>query len=125
MRDTVQGTDPATDLRSCGMLGLLQLLALWHHSPRAAAAIAALSRHPVQNFPLAPLGINFTATALTALKRARATAAPPRFWFCSGFNCRFQFILNLSDSKRRRRARATSIAATSTNGAADGGTGVG
>jgi hypothetical protein len=38
-----QGDDPATDLRGVGMLGLLQLLYLHHHSPAAAQKLYQLS----------------------------------------------------------------------------------
>jgi hypothetical protein len=38
-----QGDDPATDLRGVGMLGLLQLLYLHHHSPAAAEKLYKLS----------------------------------------------------------------------------------
>jgi hypothetical protein len=38
-----QGDDPATDLRGVGMLGLLQLLYLHHHSAAAAQKLYTLS----------------------------------------------------------------------------------
>jgi hypothetical protein len=48
VRCYLQGQDPATDLRGCGMLGLLQLLHLSAWSPEDAAKMYALSRHSVQ-----------------------------------------------------------------------------
>jgi hypothetical protein len=39
-----QGDDPATDLRGCGLFGLLQLLYLPHHDAAAAKKIVELSR---------------------------------------------------------------------------------
>jgi len=65
-----QGNDPATDLRSCGMLGVLQLLqlaALGGGQPAAAACRLAHSAQ--QEFPLAVVGLNFTAWTLAAVRR--------------------------------------------------------
>ena len=64
-----QGSDPATDLRGCGMLGLTQLLCLVTRSFTNAAAIHELSRDSTQEFPMAPLSINLTHTALKAVRR--------------------------------------------------------
>ena len=64
-----QGHDPATDLRGVGILGLVQLLYLHNHDKRNAERLYRLSRHSVQEFPLAPLSINLTMAALTALRR--------------------------------------------------------
>ena len=64
-----QGSDPATDLRGCGMLGLTQLLCLVTRSFTNAAAIHELSRDATQEFPMAPLSINLTHTALKAVRR--------------------------------------------------------
>eukprot|EP00241_Pyramimonas_parkeae_P003356 CAMPEP_0114244054 /NCGR_PEP_ID=MMETSP0058-20121206/11127_1 /TAXON_ID=36894 /ORGANISM="Pyramimonas parkeae, CCMP726" /LENGTH=712 /DNA_ID=CAMNT_0001356953 /DNA_START=355 /DNA_END=2493 /DNA_ORIENTATION=- len=64
-----QGSDPATDLRSCGMLGLMQLLYLHHHHKKNAEHIYMLSRDAVQEFPMAPLSINITRITLQALRR--------------------------------------------------------
>lgn len=46
-----QGTDPATDLRSCGVLGLLQLYGLYSWDAANALRIYRLSRHEVQVGP--------------------------------------------------------------------------
>jgi hypothetical protein len=70
-----QGNDPATDLRGCGMLGLLHLLALQQHSPAAAAQVYQLSRHPVQGFPMAIVSINITKWVLTAARDGALAAA--------------------------------------------------
>jgi hypothetical protein len=70
-----QGSDPATDLRGCGMLGLLHLLALQQHCPAAAAQAYQLSRHPVQGFPMAIVSINITKWVLTAARDGSLAAA--------------------------------------------------
>ncbi|KXZ51907.1 hypothetical protein GPECTOR_11g35 [Gonium pectorale] len=102
-----QGQDPATDLRGCGMLGLVQLFYLPQWSGEGAAKarrgcvvpgwgglvgmagdylgepvpssdvffsdpplppIYRLSRHPVQEFPLAIVSLNVTKWTLQALR---------------------------------------------------------
>ena len=63
-----QGSDPATDLRGCGMLGLTQLLCLVTRNFPNAAAIHSLSRDQTQEFPMAPLSINLTHIALRAVR---------------------------------------------------------
>ena len=73
-----QGADPATDLRGCGMLGLLQLLMLVDRNPGNAKAIHALSRDPVQEFPMAPLSINITHIALKAMRKGLLVAESKR-----------------------------------------------
>jgi len=64
-----QGNDPATDLRGCGMLGLLHMLLLVHHDSENAGAIFRLSRDERQNFPLTITSINITRWTLVALRR--------------------------------------------------------
>ncbi|KAK3287830.1 hypothetical protein CYMTET_4676 [Cymbomonas tetramitiformis] len=73
-----QGKDPATDLRSCGVLGLVHLLYLHHHNEQSAAAIYMLSRDTIQEFPLAPLSINLTSIALKALRAGQLSAEAKR-----------------------------------------------
>ena len=51
------------------MLGLTQLLCLVTRSFTNAAAIHELSRDSTQEFPMAPLSINLTHTALKAVRR--------------------------------------------------------
>ncbi|XP_028968545.1 ELMO domain-containing protein 3 [Galendromus occidentalis] len=65
-----QGNDPATDLRGCGILGLLQLLYLSTHPDNEAVTkdIYNISVDHVQNFPFAVMGINMTKIALEALR---------------------------------------------------------
>eukprot|EP00192_Tetraselmis_astigmatica_P003290 CAMPEP_0117651604 /NCGR_PEP_ID=MMETSP0804-20121206/2182_1 /TAXON_ID=1074897 /ORGANISM="Tetraselmis astigmatica, Strain CCMP880" /LENGTH=597 /DNA_ID=CAMNT_0005457595 /DNA_START=246 /DNA_END=2036 /DNA_ORIENTATION=- len=70
-----QGDDPATDLRGCGMLGLLQLLYLWDHNPSNAATVYRLSRHPEQEFPLAVVAMNVTKWCLQVLRSGQLAAA--------------------------------------------------
>ena len=76
-----QGTDPATDLRGCGMLGLLQLFCLVAGERNArekhaetASTIFALSRDSTHEFPMAPLGINVTKAALKTLRLGHLNA---------------------------------------------------
>ncbi|OQR67256.1 ELMO domain-containing protein 3-like [Tropilaelaps mercedesae] len=65
-----QGNDPATDLRGCGILGLLQLLYLATHQDNEAVArdLYQVSLHATQNFPFAIMGINMTKIALESLR---------------------------------------------------------
>ena len=73
-----QGSDPATDLRGCGMLGLLQLFCLvagdGGFDAEIASTIFALSRDSTYEFPMAPLGINVTKAALKALRLGHLNA---------------------------------------------------
>jgi membrane protein CcdC involved in cytochrome C biogenesis len=72
LRDGVlQGTDPGTDLRGVGMLGLLQLLYLSNtpHLIPLARDIYRVSVDDQQNFPLAVMSLNMTRIALQALRR--------------------------------------------------------
>lgn len=70
-----QGKDPATDLRGCGMLGLLQLLHLWDAGPSNARAIYRLSRDADQEFPLAVVAMNVTKWSLQVLRSGELNAA--------------------------------------------------
>lgn len=65
-----QGSDPGTDLRGAGMLGLLNLLYFLKDSRRQTLAsdIYRLSLHPTQNFPFCVMGINLSRIVLQALR---------------------------------------------------------
>ncbi|XP_041476841.1 ELMO domain-containing protein 3-like isoform X1 [Lytechinus variegatus] len=65
-----QGTDPSTDLRACGFLGLLTLLDFLMDSQKLALAkdIYRLSQHETQNFPFCVMSINMTRIALQTLR---------------------------------------------------------
>ncbi|GMT20200.1 hypothetical protein PFISCL1PPCAC_11497, partial [Pristionchus fissidentatus] len=66
-----QGTDPSTDLRGVGILGLLQLHFLvteWGLPEEQLTAIMRLSQDESQNFPFAVVGLNFTSLIVTKLK---------------------------------------------------------
>ncbi|XP_030841679.1 ELMO domain-containing protein 3-like isoform X1 [Strongylocentrotus purpuratus] len=65
-----QGTDPSTDLRACGFLGLLTLLDFLMDSQKfpLAKEIYKLSQHETQNFPFCVMAINMTRIALQALR---------------------------------------------------------
>ncbi|XP_041371081.1 uncharacterized protein LOC121384662 [Gigantopelta aegis] len=65
-----QGTDPATDVRGIGMLGLLQLLHLVRDPAKSKLArdIYKLSLDPVQNFPFCIMGLNMTRFTIQALR---------------------------------------------------------
>lgn len=65
-----QGTDPATDLRGVGLLGLVQVLHLVM-TPELlplGRAIHTLSRDPTQEFPFLVLSINISRICLHALR---------------------------------------------------------
>ncbi|XP_056102688.1 ELMO domain-containing protein 3 isoform X2 [Rhinichthys klamathensis goyatoka] len=65
-----QGSDPATDLRGTGFLGLMHIL-YFVMDPEIlplARDIYKLSQHPVQNFPFSVMSINMTRIALHALR---------------------------------------------------------
>ncbi|KAM6965130.1 ELMO domain-containing protein 3 [Aplochiton taeniatus] len=65
-----QGTDPATDLRGTGFLGLMHTLYLVMDPETLPLArnIYKLSQHPTQNFPFSVMSINMTRIALHALR---------------------------------------------------------
>ncbi|XP_026887668.2 ELMO domain-containing protein 3 isoform X2 [Electrophorus electricus] len=65
-----QGTDPATDLRGTGLLGLMHALYLLMDPETLPLArdIYRLSQHPVQNFPFSVMSINVSRIALHALR---------------------------------------------------------
>ncbi|XP_071506629.1 ELMO domain-containing protein 3-like [Diadema antillarum] len=65
-----QGTDPSTDLRACGFLGLLTLLDFVMDSQKFPLAkdIYRLSQHETQNFPFCVMSINMTRIALQTLR---------------------------------------------------------
>ena len=67
-----QGSDPATDFRGMGVLGLAQLLAFARYRAGAVAQSAlSLSCHPKYGFPMAITGINITAWLLQSLERGK------------------------------------------------------
>eukprot|EP00899_Mesostigma_viride_P020239 jgi/Mesvir1/28216/Mv04767-RA.3 len=66
-----QGSDPATDLRGCGMLGLIQMMFLITHNASNAQIIFQLSRSKEQEFPFAPVAINITKWALEVLRSGK------------------------------------------------------
>ncbi|XP_058869526.1 ELMO domain-containing protein 3-like isoform X2 [Acipenser ruthenus] len=65
-----QGTDPATDLRGTGFLGLMHALYLVMDPQTLPLArdIYRLSQHPSQNFPFCVMSINITRIAILALR---------------------------------------------------------
>ncbi|XP_006625572.1 ELMO domain-containing protein 3 [Lepisosteus oculatus] len=65
-----QGTDPATDLRGTGFLGLMHTLYLVMdpETLQLARDIYKLSQHTTQNFPFCLMSINITRIALHALR---------------------------------------------------------
>mmetsp|Transcript_37423 Transcript_37423/g.83278 ORF Transcript_37423/g.83278 Transcript_37423/m.83278 type:complete len:800 (-) Transcript_37423:69-2468(-) len=66
-----QGQDPATDLRSCGMLGLLHLYYLQAHDAFNAAAIYNLSRDREQEFPMSIVSLNITKWTLQMVREGQ------------------------------------------------------
>jgi hypothetical protein len=65
------GNDPATDLRSVGMLALLQLLSFVSNYRDLSHRIYLLSKDETQNFPFAIVGVNMTAVVLQSLREVR------------------------------------------------------
>ncbi|KAM8866209.1 ELMO domain-containing protein 3 [Synchiropus picturatus] len=65
-----QGTDPATDLRGTGFLGLMHTLyfVMDPETLPLARDIYRLSQHPTQNFPFSVMSINMTRIALQVLR---------------------------------------------------------
>lgn len=65
-----QGTDPATDLRGTGFLGLMHSLYFVMDPEMLPLArdIYRLSLHPTQNFPFSVMSINMTRIALQVLR---------------------------------------------------------
>lgn len=63
-----QGTDPATDIRSQGMLGPLQLLYMLHKYHSLALKILQLSKDEVQHFPFCVVGMNITGMCIQSLR---------------------------------------------------------
>ena len=66
-----QGTDPATDLRGAGILGLLQLLAFVTFHKKQVQKIFEHSQHEKYNFPFCVAGINMTQIVKEALREGR------------------------------------------------------
>ena len=66
----LQGTDPSTDLRGVGLLGLVQAthLVTTPELLPLARAVHSLSRDPAQEFPLLVLAINVSRISLHALR---------------------------------------------------------
>uniref|UniRef100_A0A096LU79 ELMO domain containing 3 n=1 Tax=Poecilia formosa TaxID=48698 RepID=A0A096LU79_POEFO len=65
-----QGSDPATDLRGTGFLGLMHTLyfVMDPETLPLARDIYKLSQHPTQNFPFCVMSINMTRIALQVLR---------------------------------------------------------
>ncbi|GLE03260.1 hypothetical protein PINS_up012150 [Pythium insidiosum] len=63
-----QGNDPATDLRGCGVLSLLQMLFLVERHDALAQRCLRASHHATRHFPLACALINVTLQCLLALR---------------------------------------------------------
>ncbi|KAM9393266.1 ELMO domain-containing protein 3 isoform 2-T4 [Pholidichthys leucotaenia] len=65
-----QGTDPATDLRGTGFLGLMHTLyfVMDPETLPLARDIFKLSQHPTQNFPFSVMSINMTRITLQVLR---------------------------------------------------------
>ena len=68
-----QGTDPATDLRGVGLLGLCQLLFLVSNglTHQMIIQLLDLSNDDIQNFPLAIVGLNFTQMILERVEQGK------------------------------------------------------
>jgi len=62
-----QGTDPATDFRGMGLLGLLNLHHLASNHPQITLQMIQHSNHPRHGYSFAILGINLTSMAVELL----------------------------------------------------------
>jgi hypothetical protein len=63
-----QGSDPATDLRATGMLGLLFMLSFVQQRAELAHKVYRLSRDENQEFPFMVVGFNLTSVVLDTLR---------------------------------------------------------
>jgi len=63
-----QGSDPATDFRAMGLLGLTQLIYLGKSFPKTARMILSASQNGAFQYPFAITGINFTSVLLKMLE---------------------------------------------------------
>ncbi|KAK0417432.1 hypothetical protein QR680_013006 [Steinernema hermaphroditum] len=68
-----QGDDPATDLRGVGIFGLCQLLFLVSNglTSQMTSQLLQLSSDKLQSFPLAVVGLNWTAMILERVKQGK------------------------------------------------------
>jgi hypothetical protein len=66
-----QGADPATDLRSMGIFGLLQLLFFACYLPEETDTILTYSRQSGCNFPFAAVSLNITKMTIEALREGK------------------------------------------------------
>ena len=66
-----QGSDPSTDFRGMGLLGLLQLEYFSQRQTKAAVAVLGESTHPRRYYPFAATGINVTAFVRELLTERR------------------------------------------------------
>lgn len=66
-----QGTDPRTDLRACGMLGLIQIISLFERNATLARQIFLLSKDEHQHFPFCVSSIMMSSIALKCLRTGR------------------------------------------------------
>ncbi|TPX37990.1 hypothetical protein SmJEL517_g00234 [Synchytrium microbalum] len=67
-----QGSDPATDFRGMGMLGLDDLHYYAKNHPKSAARVLSSSHHDTTWFSFAIVGINITKFALTLVRTRQA-----------------------------------------------------
>ncbi|KAF2359660.1 ELMO domain [Trinorchestia longiramus] len=82
-----QGSDPSTDLRGVGLLGLVQMVALvgGEQSQHLAADVFALSHDQHSQFPLMVLCLNVTRIALQALREGCLNKSEPLLLRCMLF----------------------------------------
>ncbi|TKR78292.1 hypothetical protein L596_019122 [Steinernema carpocapsae] len=68
-----QGDDPVTDLRGVGIFGLCQLLFLVSNglTSQMTSQLLQLSNDKIQSFPLAVVGLNWTAMILERVKQGK------------------------------------------------------
>jgi hypothetical protein len=97
-----QGTDPATDLRSAGMLGLFQLLYFVKYYQELALKIFRFSKTrdtPGENFPFCLVSLNVTGIVLAVLREAKFDSFLVTFFYVppSNFLESLQRVMSSSD----------------------------
>lgn len=66
-----QGTDPSSDFRGMGLLGLIQLTYFSTHRTNAAIEVLRESNHQRRYFPFAATGINMTSFVMELITETR------------------------------------------------------
>ncbi|EDV22691.1 uncharacterized protein TRIADDRAFT_28208, partial [Trichoplax adhaerens] len=108
-----QGSDPSTDLRGCGFLGLLTTLYFVTNPElgRLTKDIYRLSQHETQNFPFCAMSINMSRVAMHALREEMLTRECNRNGnvinvFCEFYAAVFYYMYQLWKKQKKTIADA-------------------